>query len=116
MAAVADADTTAACSVFTEPARAQLAAAYNAPDCPAAVLVWHARITRPDDYTTSVNLFGVTTTVSPDRETATVTGCALTWSSPIDGRHPAAGPASPGRLGLERVLGQGYQITDYQPC
>ena len=35
---------------------------------------------------------------------------------PIDGLHPAAGPTSPGRMALRRVLGQGYRITDYRPC
>ena len=65
---------------------------------------------------TSVELVGVTTTTSPDRESATVTGCALTWNSPIDGLHPAAGRTSPGRMALRRVLGQGYRITDYRPC
>lgn len=116
MDAVAEGDTSAACSVFSDAARAQLAAAWGAGDCAAAVLAWHARVTRPADYTASVELSGVTTTTSPDRETATVTGCALAWSSPIDGRHPDAGPSSPGRMALRRILGQGYQITDYRPC
>jgi len=118
MALVADGDTAAVCSsdLFTAPAQAQLAAAFGPRDCPGAVLAWHTRVTRPGDYVTSVGLAGVTTTLSPDRETATVTGCSLTWYSPIDGVHPAAGPASPGRMQLHRVLGQGYQITDYGPC
>ena len=116
MASVAEGDTSAACFLFSQPAQAQLAAAWGAPDCPAAVLVWHARITRPADYTTSVQLLGVATTTSPDRETATVTGCGLSWYSPIDGQHPPAGPASPGRMTLRRILEQGYQITDYRPC
>lgn len=116
MAAVAEGDSAAACAVFSDAAQAQLAAAWGGGDCPAAVLAWHSRVTRPADYTASVELSGITTTTSPDRETATVTGCALTWSSPIDGRHPDAGPSSPGRMALRRVLGQGYQITDYRPC
>ncbi len=118
MALVAAGDTTTACTsdLFTAPAQAQLAAAFETPDCAGAVAAWHAQITRPADYGTSIDLAGVTTTTAPDRETATVTGCALTWYSPINGVHPAAGPASPGRLQLHRVLGQGYHITDYQPC
>lgn len=116
MAAVADADTSAACSLFTEPARAQLAAVWGAADCPGAVLAWHTRVTRPQDYGLSVRLSGDTATVSPDRESATVTGCGLSWNSPITGGEPAAGPSSPGRFELRRVLGQGYQITDYRPC
>jgi len=116
MATVADGDTTAACALFSDAARVQLAAAWGAPDCPGAVLAWHARVTRPDDYGLSVRLTGDTTTTAPDRETATVTGCALTWNSPLTGRQPAAGPTSPGRFELRRALGQGYQITDYRPC
>jgi len=73
---------------------------------------WHSQVNRrPADYTTSVELIGVTITTSPDRESAIVTGCALTWNSPLDGFHPAAGPTSPGRMALRRVLGQSYQIT-----
>lgn len=116
MASVADADTSAACALFTDPAEVQLAAAWGAPDCPGAVLAWHARVTRPEDYGLSVRLTGDTATVAPDRESATVTGCALTWNSPLTGRQPAASPTSPGRFELRRVLGQGYQITDYRPC
>lgn len=116
LAAAADADPTGGCAVFTDPARAQLAAAFDTPDCPAAILAWHARVTRPDDYRLSVRLVGDTTTIAPDRDSATVTGCALSWVSPLDGQQPDAGPPSPSRLTLHRVLDQGYQITDYQPC
>ncbi len=38
MSSVADGDTSAACSLFTEPAERQPAAAFDAPDCAAAVL------------------------------------------------------------------------------
>ena len=109
MATVADGDTSAACFLFIDPARAQLAAAWGAPDCPGAVAAWHSQVTRPADYTTSVELVGVTTTTSPDRESATVTGCALTWNSPSTAstRPPAPPPpprpdgAAPGaRAGL----------------
>lgn len=116
MASVADADTSAACALFTDPTEAQLAAALDADDCAAAVAAWHARVTRPADYGLSVRLRGDTSTVSPDRETATVTGCGLTWVSPLDGLQPAPGPADVGRMELRRVLGQGYEITDYRPC
>ena len=116
MESVADADTSAACGLFTEPAQAQLAAAFDAPDCPAAVLAWHERVTRPEDYGLSPRLLGDVATVSPDRETATVAGCGLRWFSPIEGDEPPAGPTSPGRMQLRRVLGTGYQITDYRPC
>lgn len=37
MATVADGDTSAACFLFTDPDRAQLAAAWGVPDCPGAV-------------------------------------------------------------------------------
>jgi hypothetical protein len=116
METVADGDTSAACALFTAPAQLQLADAFDAPNCPAAVLTWHARVTRPDDYGLSPRLNGDTATVSPDRETATIAGCELRWYSPIDGTEPAAGPPSPGRMQLRRVLGLGYEITDYRPC
>ncbi len=116
MAAVADADTSTACALFTTSAREQLAAAFDAPDCVAAVRTWHARVTRPSDYGLSPRLRGEVSTVSPDRETATVAGCGLRWYSPINGEQPAAGPPSPGRMQLRRVLGVGYEITDYRPC
>jgi len=116
MATVANRDTTRGCALFTEPAQAQLAAAFDAPDCPGAVLAWHTQLTRPDDYRPSVRLTGDTSTMSRDREIATLTGCGLSWVSPLDGRQPDAGPSSPGRFTLRRVLGQGYQITDYRPC
>jgi hypothetical protein len=117
MATVADGDASAACFLFIGPARAQLAAACGAPDCPGAVTAWHSQVTWPADYTTSVELSASHhTTTSPDRESATVTGCALTWNSPIDGLHPRPpAPPFPGRMALRRVLGQGYRITDYRP-
>ncbi|MHA6631887.1 hypothetical protein ACU61A_41195 [Pseudonocardia sichuanensis] len=116
METVADGDTSSACSLFTAPAEVQLAAAFDAPDCAAAVLAWHERVTRPEDYGLSPRLLGDVSTVSPDRETATVAGCGLRWFSPVDGAEPPAGPASPGRMQLRRVLGLGYEITDYRPC
>lgn len=116
MSAVADGDPLVCALLFTPPARAQLAAAFDAPDCPAAVYAWHARIVRPGDYDLSTQLHGDTFTVSPDRETATVTGCRLRWYSALTGDLPDAGPPSPGRMQLRRVLGTGYEITDYQPC
>lgn len=116
MASAADADTSAACALFTDAAEVQLAAAWDAPDCPGAVLTWSEQVTRPDDYGLSPRLFGDVSTVSPDREFATVAGCGLRWSSPLDGAEPDAGPTSPGRMQLRRVLGLGYEITDYRPC
>ena len=116
MASVADADTSAACFLFTDPAQAQLATAFNAPDCPAAVLAWTEEVTRPNDYDLSPELLGIEATLSPDRETATVTGCGLRWFSPLDGDQPDAGPDSPGRFQVRRVLGLGYEITDYRTC
>lgn len=116
MALVADADTSAACFLFTDAAEAQLAAAWNAPDCPAAVLAWSEEVTRPADYDLSPRLLGDQVTLSPDRETGTVVGCGLRWFSPLDGDEPDAGPDSPGRFQVRRVLGLGYEITDYRPC
>ncbi len=118
MALVAAGDTAKVCSsgLFTAPAQAQLAAAYGAPDCAGAVAAWHARVTRPEDYSTSVDLAGVTTTLSADRETATVTGCALTWYSPIDGVHPRPRPRrkSPGRAHPRRA-GAGQRVATPTP-
>lgn len=116
MASTADADTSAACALFTDDAAFQLAAAWDAPDCPGAVLTWAAQVTRPEDYGLSPRLLGDVSTLSPDREFATVTGCGLRWFSPLDGAEPAAGPTSTGRMQLRRVLGLGYEITDYRPC
>ena len=105
-----------ACGLFVPAAQAQLAVAWDAPDCAGAVHAWHARITRPGDYRLSWHVLGVVDTVSPDAETGTVTGCGLVWSSPLDGLKPDAGPRSPGRMQVQRILRSGYQITDYRPC
>jgi hypothetical protein len=88
MASVADADTSAACFLFTDAAQAQLAAAFNAPDCPAAVLVRTEEITRPNDYDLSPGLLGIEVTLSPDRETSRG-GQAREASHPAGGVFPA---------------------------
>jgi hypothetical protein len=54
--------------------------------------------------------------VSPDGQTATLTACGLRWASFLTGPMPAPGPASPGRMQLRRVQGQGFEITEYRPC
>jgi hypothetical protein len=116
MQLVAEGDSKRACSLFTDPAARQLAAAFAAPDCPAAVQTWRARVDRPDDYELSSYLKGEIAVVSPDGQTASLTACALRWSSFITGPMPAPGPDSPGRMQLRRVAGQGFEITDYRPC
>jgi hypothetical protein len=80
------------------------------------VLAWSEEVTRPADYDLSPRLLGDQVTLSTDRETATVVGCGLRWFSPLDGDEPDAGPDSPGRFQVRRVLGLGYEIIDYRPC
>lgn len=78
----------------------------DAPDCPGAVLAWAAQVTRLEDYGLSPRLLD---------ESPPGTGCGLRWFSPLDGAEPDADPASPARMQLRRVLGLGYEITDYRP-
>jgi len=109
MATVADGDTSAACFLFTDPARApQLAAAWGASDCPGCGGGLALQVTRPADYTTSVVLVGVTPhhDQSGPRERHRHR-LRPDLGLPIDSLHPAAGPTSPGRMALRRVLGRG---------
>lgn len=116
MATVADGDTSAACFLFTDPDRAQLAARVGRPRLPGRggglALPGHPasrlhdlrRTRRRHHHDQSGPRERHRHRLRPDLEL------------PIDGLHPAAGRTSPGRMALRRVLGQGYRITDYRPC
>lgn len=116
MRTAADNDAIQGCALFTEPAKQQFAAAFGTDDCPAAIAAWHAQITMPARYDISVYLAGDVGTRSPDGQTATLTACDLRSYSALDGTLPVGGPTAVGRVQMLRLHGNGYVITDFQPC
>jgi hypothetical protein len=96
------------CPMLQPPADAQFATAMGAPDCPAAVRAFAAKV--PDQGTyRSVRL--PQSAISKNGDTAVVDGCQASWPK------PGAGPPL-GRFQLTRYPGQpgGYLITGYRPC
>jgi hypothetical protein len=101
-------DDVTVCPMLIAPADAQFAAAVGAPDCPAAVHRFAARVTDQGSYR------GVTlpwSAVTKSGDTATVDGCQATWRS-----DPAPGPTL-GEFQLTRYQHTDrYLITGYTPC
>ena len=100
--------------LFTTAAAAQFAAAYHAPTCVLAMQQLNRQVTDPAAYVNDLSVpAGAWAEVGA---TATLDGCALTWSDPFsDPSAPAPGP----RLGfwtLTQLDGEGWQITHYEPC
>jgi hypothetical protein len=109
------------CTLLLSPTAAdQLATAAGAADCRAALRVLSARVRDHDLYPVP-DEDTIPTALSPDGETATADLCRMAWTrlpgaAPLDALpEPPPGPQL-GRLDLARVLGQGYQITQFTPC
>ena len=105
------------CLLFNNTAAAQFAAAQHAPTCIAAMTQLHDLVNDPAAY---ANNFTVPDTAWTQlATTATLNGCALEWSSPLDDTSDtgsaARGPL-PGLWTLSQLDGEGWQITQYRSC
>ncbi|MET8845804.1 hypothetical protein [Amycolatopsis sp. NPDC004625] len=104
-----------ACSVFTIPAQRQLADAWHAPDCPAAIRAMASEVTAPGDYVNNLYLPGQAARSNPDG-TLSVDACHLDFSGLTDDTpHPNPGPQI-GILTLAQQRGQGNLIVSYAGC
>jgi hypothetical protein len=105
------------CLLFDNTAAAQFAAAQHAPTCIAAMTQLHALVSDPATYAN--NLTVPSTAWTQFGTTATLNGCTLDWSSPLDDTpdtdSTAPGPL-PGMWTLSQLDGEGWQITRYQSC
>lgn len=104
----------AGCLLFTDQAAAQFAATQHAPTCLAAMLRLQAQVTDPSTYISGL-------TVPPTAwvqlgTTATVNGCAVSWTALFTDTPVTAPGPLPGQLSLTQLDGAGWQITHYQPC
>lgn len=103
-----------ACLLFTDQAAAQLAAAAGTPDCPTAIQRLHGQVSDPATY---AEVTVPDTAWTRLGETATVNGCAVTWSIGLAQATPTPPPGPlPGQWSLTRLDGRGWQITTYQLC
>lgn len=102
------------CLLFSDQAAAHFAAVNDAPTCVTAMLVLQHQVSDPSTYSAGLTV--------PDTawvqlgDTATVNGCALSWTALFtDASVTPPGPA-PGMLTLTRLDNYGWQIANYQPC
>jgi hypothetical protein len=102
------------CLLFSAPAAAQFAAAHDAPSCMAAMLRLQAQVNDPSTYSSGLTV--PQTAWVQLGTTATVNGCAVTWSALFTDTSVTAPGPLPGLLGLTQLDGSGWQITSYQPC
>jgi hypothetical protein len=108
-----DADTFA-CLLFSPAATTQLATETHATSCPAAIEDLHSRVA---DRGTYVNAMTVPAdTWSSTGDTATVNGCAVTWTGLFIDAPPTPPGPLPGHLTLTRQDDKGWLITDYHRC
>ncbi|MFJ8819158.1 hypothetical protein [Amycolatopsis thermoflava] len=107
--------TDAACRIFSPAGAGQFADANAAPDCPAAVMAFRARITDPNRYQRSLG--GESVSAPAADGSVEVDACGLHWSTlTAEGRQPPPGP-QPGRLTVAPPPGlSGYWIAGYQRC
>ncbi|HEX3783293.1 MAG TPA: hypothetical protein VHX38_26810 [Pseudonocardiaceae bacterium] len=102
------------CLMFTSTAAAQFATAQHTTGCDAAMQQLHGLVADPAAYAN--NLSVPDTAWTQVGTTASLNGCAVNWSGPLsDTPSPAPGPL-PGLWTLAQLDGEGWQITQYQPC
>lgn len=102
------------CMLFTSEAASQFAVDHRAPSCIVAMKRLHDLVTDPASYVNNLTIPDATWTQSGT--TASVNGCAVNWSGPLaDPSNSAPGPL-PGMWMLNQLDGEGWQISQYQPC
>ncbi|GAA4000871.1 hypothetical protein GCM10022247_21790 [Allokutzneria multivorans] len=101
-----------ACGLLSPVARAEFAAANNAPDCTSAVRLLADKVTDPLRYPKIIE------TQVKTRETgiaASLDACQIFWEPPMNGA-PAGDPGPPlGRLELQKQMNAGWLIMSYKP-
>ncbi|WP_329073496.1 hypothetical protein [Amycolatopsis sp. NBC_01480] len=105
------------CFAFSPTAAAEFAAAHQAADCMGALAKLRTQVRTFYDY---VNQLGIPTQAEetsppPAGAPLHLDACHLTFTNFISGGDEHAGPQI-GMLTFERQFGNGYLITDYQPC
>lgn len=106
--------TSEGCLLFAGQAAAQFAIAHHAATCVDAMTVLHRQVTDPDTYADDLTVPATAWTEAG--ETATLNGCALSWSGLFTDTPVVAPGPQFGLMTLARLDGNGWQITSYQPC
>lgn len=104
----------AGCLLFNQQAAAQFAAAQHTPTCAAAMLRLQTQVTDPSTYISGLTV--PATAWVQLGTTATVNGCAVSWTALFTDTPTAAPGPLLGQLSLIQVDGAGWQITHYRPC
>jgi hypothetical protein len=103
-----------ACLLFTAAAAQQFAVTNGQHTCLAAMRQLHNQVSDPDTYANDLTVPASAWTQVGG--TATVNGCAATWSD-LFTETPLRPPGPrPGLMILNRLDGYGWQITSYEPC
>lgn len=102
------------CLLFSDLAAVQFAITHHAVTCIAAMTALHGQVSDPSTYVDDLTV--PTTAWTQAGDTATLNGCALSWSG-LFTDTPVVAPGPPlGLVTLVRLDGEGWQITSYQPC
>jgi hypothetical protein len=102
------------CMLFTGEAASQFAADHRASSCIVAMQQLHGLVNDPAAYVNDLTI--PETAWTQTGTTASVNGCAVNWSGSLaDPSDQAPGPL-PGVWMLNQLDGEGWQITQYQPC
>lgn len=114
---VAEGGATAAedgCLLFDTPAAVQFAIAYRVRTCQEAMNLLHDQVTDPGTYADDLTV--PATAWAQFGATATVNGCAASWSGLFTDTPVTAPGPLPGQMAVRRLDGYGWQITSYEPC
>jgi hypothetical protein len=103
-----------ACLLFSPAASAELATATHASNCPAAIETLHSHVVDHGTYINAVTM--PADTWSSTGDTATVNGCAATWTGLLIDAPPTPPGPLPGHLTLTRQDDKGWLITNYHGC
>ena len=102
------------CMLFDASAASEFAADHHRPTCIAAMTELQAQVSDPSTYTDDLSVPPTAWTAMGG--TATLNGCALSWSGAFsDAPDTPPGPL-PGQWTLTQLDGEGWQITQYWPC
>lgn len=104
-----------ACLMFSPTAAIEFAAANHAAGCAQAVAQFHGRVTDANIYESDLTVPDNSWVVQGDR--AEVSGCAVDWTGFFTETPDTATPGPrPGRMTMQRLYGNGWQVTDYRAC